>query len=68
MLANRPLELTRHQQDLLLRGLRFVKSSVALDMLEYSESVGTERKRKCEEISAVESLISGAKIVETVNV
>lgn len=62
------MELTRDQQDILLRGLRYVKSSVSLDMIEYSEQVAHERKRKCEEISRIEKLIGSATIVEAVTV
>lgn len=62
------ITLTSQQQELLLRGLRYVRSSVALDMLDWSEEVESDRQRQYEEISAVEELLNGAKIVESASV
>lgn len=59
------LQLTRRQQEILLRGLRYVRSSVALEMHDWSEHVESERHRQYAEIAEVESLLNGAKIVET---
>lgn len=57
-------ELTRDQQDLLLQGLRFVRSSVALDMAEYTPEVDAERRRKYARISELESLLKGVRVSE----
>ena len=59
------MQLTQKQQELLLRGLRYVRSSVALDSVDWTEQVETERRGKYAEISRLEELLNGAKIVET---
>lgn len=59
------MQLTRKQQEILLRGLRYVRSSVALDSVDWTEQVDVERRGKYAEISQLEELLSGAKIVET---
>lgn len=64
-MADLNIQLTRKQQELLLRGLRFVRSSVALDPAEYSEEVDQRRRGQYAEIAAIESMLSSAKIVET---
>lgn len=56
--------LTRKQQELLLRGLRYVRSSVALDPVDWSEQVEAERMRQYSEIAEIEALLNGAKKVE----
>ncbi|MBL8849075.1 MAG: hypothetical protein JNG89_05300 [Planctomycetaceae bacterium] len=48
-------EITREQQDLLLQGLRFVRSSVALDMQDFTPAVEAERRQKYARISELES-------------
>jgi hypothetical protein len=67
-MAERGFQLTRKQQELLLRGLRFVRSSVALDTQNYSEAVQQQRQMQYAEIAAVESLLNEAKIVEPATV
>lgn len=52
------IELTPRQQDLILRGLRFVRSSVSLDMQIPSESVESERNDAYDELDALESKLS----------
>jgi hypothetical protein len=64
MMADLNLQLTRKQQEILLRGLRFVRSSVALDTQNYSDEVERQRQQKYAEISAVETMLNSAKIVE----
>lgn len=59
-MSDRPIELTRDQQDLLLQGLRFVKSAVALDMQDYTPAVEAERRQKYARISELESLLRSA--------
>lgn len=62
------LQLTRQQQEILLKGLRYVRSSVALNTHEYTPEYDRQRQSQYAEIAAVESLVSGAKIVETATV
>ncbi len=62
------IQLTRKQQEILLRGLRYVRSSVALEPQEYSDEVASQRQSQYAEISAVEGMLSHAKIVETASV
>lgn len=49
------LEITRDQQDLLLQGLRFVRSAVALDMQDYTPAIEAERRQKYARINELES-------------
>jgi hypothetical protein len=58
------LQLTRKQQEILLRGLRYVRSSVALDVMDWNEQVEADRRGKYAEISQLEQLLSSAAIVE----
>ena len=59
------IQLTRKQQEILLRGLRYVRSSVALDSQDWSPDVEQERETLYAEIAEIESLLNGAKIVES---
>lgn len=59
------LELTRDQQELLLQGLRFVRSSVALDMRDYTVEYDAERRRQYDRINTLETLLKSAPLVET---
>jgi len=67
-MADLSIQLTRKQQELLLRGLRFVRSSVALDMQNFTETIQEQRQVQYAEIAAVESMVSDAKIVEPATV
>ncbi len=58
------IELTKSQHEILLRGLRYVRSAVALDAVDWSESVDADRKRQYAEISQVESLVKSIKVAE----
>lgn len=58
------LELTQTQHEILLRGLRYVRSAVALDAIDWTESVDADRKRQYAEIAQVESLLKGIKVAE----
>lgn len=62
------IQVTRKQQEMLLRGLRYVRSSIALDAQNWSEQLEEERHRQYQEIAEVEALLNGAKIVETASV
>jgi hypothetical protein len=57
-------ELTRDQQEILLQGLRYVRSSVALDMAEYTDEVDAERRRKYARISELETILKGVAVSE----
>ena len=56
-MSDRRLELTRDQQDLLLQGLRFVRSAVALDMQDFTPAVEAERRQKYARINELESML-----------
>lgn len=62
------IQLTRKQQELLLRGLRYVRSSIALDVREWSNEVEADRQRQYQEIADLESLLNGAKIIEAASI
>jgi hypothetical protein len=62
------IELTRQQQELLLRGLRFVRSSVALDTCDYSDEVDAERRRQYAELNELESLVKCVPVSESARV
>lgn len=53
------IELTAGQQELLLRGLRFVRSSVALEMKDYTPEVEQDRRQKYDEIQQLEAILNG---------
>ena len=55
-MTNSP-ELTDRQQELLLQGLRFVKSSIALEPRDWTPEVDADRQRRYLEISELESAI-----------
>ena len=59
MNAELKLELSPHQQELILRGLRYVRSSVALDMVDYTPEVEANRRKQYAEIEELEGLITG---------
>jgi hypothetical protein len=61
---NDMLSLTSQQQEILLRGLRYVRSSVALECAEYSPEVDAERKRQYAVISELESLFQRGRALE----
>lgn len=63
-MSERPVELTRDQQDLLLQGLRFVRSAVALDMQDFTPAVEAERRQKYARISELESLLRSSLSAE----
>ena len=58
------VSLSAHQQEILLRGLRFVRSSVALEACEYTPAVDAERKRQYAEIRELELLINAGRGAE----
>ena len=58
------IQLTRKQQEILLRGLRYVRSSIALDAQDWSEQLETQRQQQYQEIAELEQMLNGATIVE----
>jgi hypothetical protein len=54
-----PQTLSSEQREILLRGLRFVRNAVALDMIDYTPEVEANRKRQYAAIAELESLIHG---------
>jgi hypothetical protein len=58
------IQLTRKQQELLLRGLRYVRSSIALDAQDYNDELDRTRQMQYKEIAATEALLNGATIIE----
>jgi hypothetical protein len=63
-MSHHPIELTRDQQDLLLQGLRFVRSAVALDIQDYTPAVEAERRQKYARISELESRLRSVRPTE----
>jgi len=59
-----PTRLSPKQKEILLRGLRFVRSAVALDQIDYTPAVDAERKRQYSEIAELETLIGGSREAE----
>lgn len=51
--------LSPDQQEILLRGLRFVRNAVALEMIDYTPQVDSDRRRQYDAIAELESLING---------
>jgi hypothetical protein len=58
-MSTTPLSLSPEQQEILLRGLRFVRNAVALEMLDYTPQVDADRKRQYAAIAELEAIISG---------
>lgn len=62
------IELTPKQQEILLRGLRFVRSAVALDMPPvFTDKFESDRHGQYADIAEVESLVTKAAIRQTAN-
>ena len=68
MSATTTIELNSEQRDLLLTGLRFVRSSIALDVKDWTPEVEAERDRQYEELQHIEALLTGAEQAETTRV
>ncbi len=54
-----PQNLSPEQTEILLRGLRFVRNAVALEMIDYTPQVDADRKRQYAAIAELEALITG---------
>ena len=59
------VELTKEQRDLLLRGLRFVRSSVLLATREPSPAITAERLNSIEAISELVDELNGTRPAST---
>ena len=53
--------LTEQQREILLRGLRFVRSSVALDVHDSTPELDAERASKLREIRQLAEYLEGAR-------
>lgn len=62
------LQLTRDQKEMLLRGLRFVRSSVALDMRDDSDTVATRRESEYDRIEQLQELLDAVPVAEPATV
>ena len=64
-MSDSQFELTRDQKEILLRGLRFVRSAVALDMTDFSDEVAAHRASEYEKISRLQELLDSVPVAET---
>lgn len=62
------IDITPQQQELLLTGLRFVRSSIALEVIDWSEEVEAERDRRYDELDNIEAVLTGSKQAATARV
>jgi len=68
IMSDTNIQLTRKQQEILLRGLRYVRSSVALEQQDWNEEVENKRQMQYREISDLEGMVNSAQIVGTATV
>ncbi len=64
MRDNITIELTPEQRSYLLDGLRFVRSSVALEIIDWTPEVEQQRDRQYTALSNLESLLNGVSPAE----
>lgn len=62
------VELSKEQRDEILRGLRYVRSSVMLTPAEPSDEVAAGRNEKLQRLAALSSLLSGQEVVQKATV
>jgi hypothetical protein len=67
-MSDSQFELTRDQKEILLRGLRFVRSAVALDTCDFSDEVAAQRASEYEKISRLQELLDNVPVAETATV
>ncbi len=53
------LELNPDQQEILLRGLRYVKNAIALEVFDPTEDLVMQRNQQIREVAQLSQLISG---------
>jgi hypothetical protein len=58
---NTTIEITPEQRELLLTGLRYVRSSIALEVREWSQEVERDRDRQYEQLERLEAVLTGAR-------
>lgn len=51
--------LTKDQIDLVLRGLRFVRSAISMELVEYTEDGSTKRSRQLREVDSLVRQLGG---------
>lgn len=62
------VELSKEQRDEILRGLRYVRSSVMLTPAEPSAEVAEGRNEKLQRLATLSSLLSGKEVVQKATV
>jgi hypothetical protein len=68
MNAELKLELSPHQQEIVLRGLRFVRSAVALEMIDPTPETEASRRQQYAEIDELKELLEGRGARSAANV
>ncbi len=68
MSQNITIELNSSQREVLLTGLRFVRSSAAMTIEEWSEEVESDRHRQYELVDGLVALLDGVPHSRTANV
>ena len=64
MNAELKLELSPHQQELILRGLRYVRSSVALEIIDWTPEIEKNRDRMYSLLDGLEDKLNGVSPAE----
>jgi hypothetical protein len=59
------VELSPQQRDYLLTGLRYLRSSIALHMCDWTEEVESDRQRQYSELSQLETLLTRNESVQS---
>ena len=65
---NTTIQITPQQREILLAGLRYVRSSISLEMKDWSEEVEAERDRQYEELDLIEAMLTGTSTKATARV
>lgn len=65
---NTTIQITPEQREILLAGLRYVRSSIALEVKDWSEDVEAERDRQYEELDQIEAMLTGSSTTATARV
>lgn len=64
MQENITIELDSRQRDYLLAGLRYVRSSIALEIGDWSEEVEARRQQQYGDLNCLEKILGGASRAE----
>ena len=65
---NTTIQISPQQREILLAGLRYVRSSIALEVKDWSEDVEAERDRQYEELDNIEAMLTGSSKAATARV